>query len=57
VLDRELFSSILEARVIADVWRDTYNRYRPHSSLEMLAQAVCCGRDQHDQTSDREAGI
>jgi transposase InsO family protein len=40
VLDCELFSSILEARVIADVWRDTYNRYHPHSSLGMLAPAV-----------------
>jgi putative transposase len=40
VLDCELFSSILEARVTADVWRDTYNRDHPHSSLGMLAPAV-----------------
>jgi putative transposase len=50
VLDCELFSSILEARVIADVWRDTYNRYHPHSSLGMLAPAVFAERWRADHT-------
>jgi putative transposase len=49
-LDSELFSSILEARVIADVWRDTYNRYHPHSSLGMLAPAVFAERWRADHT-------
>jgi hypothetical protein len=50
VLDCELFSSILEARVIADVWRDTYNRYHPHSSLGMPAPAVFAERWRADHT-------
>ena len=50
VLDCELFSSILEAQVIADVWRDTYNRYHPHSSLGMLAPAVFAERWRADRT-------
>lgn len=37
VLDCEIFSSVLEAKVIADDWRATYNRLHPHSALGMLA--------------------
>ena len=33
-LNRELFSSVLEAQVILDDWRDEYNNLRPHSSLK-----------------------
>ena len=44
VLDCEVFSSILEAQVIADGWRDTYNRLHPRSSLGMLAPAVFAER-------------
>jgi transposase InsO family protein len=33
LLDAEEFSSLLEARVLADQWRDEYNHERPHSSL------------------------
>ena len=40
VLDCEIFSSVLEAKVIADDWRATYNRLHPHSALGMLAPAV-----------------
>ncbi len=32
-LNREVFTSLLEARVIAEDWRREYNEYRPHSSL------------------------
>jgi transposase InsO family protein len=37
VLDCEIFSSLLEAKVIADDWRRTYNRLHPHSALGMRA--------------------
>jgi len=40
VLDCEIFSSVLEAKVIADDWRRTYNRLHPHSALGMLAPEV-----------------
>lgn len=32
-LNREVFTGLLEARVITDDWRREYNEYRPHSSL------------------------
>ena len=33
VLNRELFHSVKEAKVIAESWRLEYNNHRPHSSL------------------------
>jgi len=32
-LDRELFYSVKEAKVLAESWRLEYNDHRPHSSL------------------------
>lgn len=31
ILDRELFSCVLEASVVLDDWRTEYNTERPHS--------------------------
>jgi putative transposase len=31
---REVFDSIMEARLLYNDWRDTCNRRRPHSSLK-----------------------
>ena len=36
---REIFHSIMEARVLYDDWRHTYNTYRPHSALNWLPPA------------------
>ena len=33
LLDRELFSSVREAKVLAEQWRLDYNHHRPHSRL------------------------
>ncbi len=33
LLDRELFDTLLEAKVLIERWRKTYNTARPHSSL------------------------
>ena len=33
LLDREIFSTLLEFRVLTERYRQTYNRVRPHSSL------------------------
>ena len=43
---REVFDSIMEARLLYNDWRDTYNRRRPHSSLNWLspAQFAACWR-------------
>jgi transposase InsO family protein len=34
LLDRELFATLLEVRVLVERWRHTYNRIRPHSALD-----------------------
>ena len=34
LLDREIFSTLLEVRVLTEQYRQTYNRVRPHSSLD-----------------------
>ena len=33
LLDREVFYTLLEVRVLTEQYRQTYNRIRPHSSL------------------------
>ncbi len=33
LLDREIFDTLLEAKVLIDRWRVEYNTRRPHSSL------------------------
>jgi len=33
LLNREIFYTLWEARVLAQLWRKEYNRVRPHSSL------------------------
>ena len=33
LLDRELFTTLLEARVLAEQYRKNYNEHRPHSAL------------------------
>ena len=35
-LNRELFGSLVEARVVINAWRNEYNQLRPHSSLGYL---------------------
>jgi len=33
LLNREIFDTLLEARVVIENWRKEYNHFRPHSSL------------------------
>ena len=40
LLDRELFSTVLEAEVLAEQYRQKYNEYRPHSSLDYQTPAA-----------------
>jgi transposase InsO family protein len=37
---REVFDTVMEARILFDDWADVYNRYRPHSSLGYLSPAA-----------------
>ena len=34
VLDREIFHSVKEAKILVEQWRLEYNHHRPHSSLD-----------------------
>jgi transposase InsO family protein len=40
ILNRELFYSVKEAKVIVKDWRLEYNNHRPHSSLDYMAPAA-----------------
>ena len=34
LIDREIFTTLLEAKVLIKSWRKEYNQVRPHSSLD-----------------------
>jgi len=40
VLDREVFHSVKEAKVLVESWRLEYNNHRPHSSLGYMTPAA-----------------
>ena len=40
LLNREIFETVLEARVLSEQFRRRYNEYRPHSSLNYLTPAA-----------------
>ena len=40
VLAVEVFDSLLEAKVVIEDWRITYNTIRPHSSLDLKPPSV-----------------
>jgi transposase InsO family protein len=40
LLNRELFLSLAEARVVLDLWRSEYNQQRPHGSLGRQTSAA-----------------
>jgi len=40
LLDREIFTTIEEAKVLIEQWRREYNQVRPHSSLGYPPPAV-----------------
>ncbi len=39
LLNAELFTSLLEARVLGKAWKQSYNHERPHSSLDYQTPA------------------
>jgi putative transposase len=43
ILDRELFYSVKEARVVVEDWRLEYNNLRPHSGLGYMTPAAFAG--------------
>ena len=47
-LNRELFGSLAEARVIVESWRVEYNDLRPHSSLGYLSPSEYMRQNQSD---------
>ncbi len=58
-LGMEIFTSLLEARVLTRQWREHYNKRRPHSSLGYLSPAAFAnkwrnarGNDNDEETRD-----
>jgi transposase InsO family protein len=47
-LNREIFGTLAEARVILESWRVEYNELRPHSSLGYLSPSEYMRRNQSD---------
>jgi putative transposase len=39
LLDRELFDTLWEVKVLTERWRQIYNRIRPHSALSYRSPA------------------
>jgi putative transposase len=52
LLDLELLDSALEAQVLIDDWRQDYNTYRPHQSLQYLTP-VEFARRWREENEDR----
>jgi len=52
-LNREIFQNGREAQAIVETWRQEYNNYRPHSSLDNLTPAEFVRRYyQNNQVKD-----
>lgn len=49
-LNRELFYSLIEARVVVEDWRVEYNTVRPHSSIGRIPPAAYAAGGQGDMT-------
>ncbi len=49
LLNGELFSSITEAQILLDRWRNEYNNHRPHSSLGYLSPNDFLSRPTNEQ--------
>jgi transposase InsO family protein len=47
LLEREVFATVLEAQVLTEHWRRTYNERRPHSALDYLTPAAFAARQPH----------
>jgi len=53
-LNREVFRSGREAQAIVANWRQEYNNYRPHSSLDYLTPAEFARR-YYEKNQEKEA--
>ena len=52
LLDREIFTSLLEAKVLAARYRDEYNCERPHSSLDDQTPAEAKARSRGSESTE-----
>ena len=53
-LNREVFCNGREAQAIVENWRQEYNNYRPHSSLDYLTPAEFA-RQYYEKNQEKEA--
>jgi len=56
-VDRYLFYTLKETRSIVEDWRQEYNHYRPHSSLEYLPPSAFAAQQSQNSLPDREEPI
>lgn len=61
-LNSHVFGSVAEAQALLEVWRDDYNRVRPHSALQdrtpvEWAEYVTESREARDSVSINELGV
>jgi putative transposase len=52
-LNRELFFSLQEAKIVVEEWRNEYNSIRPHSSLGRMPPAVFAARISSNSSCER----
>ena len=52
-LNEHLFPNLIQARRLIAAWRDDYNHYRPHSSLDGLSPREYLKRSREDQNLNR----
>jgi putative transposase len=52
-LNREIFGSLLEARIVIEAWRMEYNQRRPHSSLGYLTPAEFAAQQKFQSMQSR----
>jgi len=56
-VDRYLFYTLEETRSIIETWREDYNQYRPHSSLDYLSPTAFAAQHSQPALSNQEKRI
>ena len=56
-VDRYLFYSLIETRNIIETWREEYNQYRPHSSLDYLSPTAFAAKHSQPVLSNEEKSM
>jgi hypothetical protein len=55
LLDRDIFSNLMEAKLLGIEYRDEYNNERPHSSLDDLTPAEFLAQHPRERSKSEES--